>query len=97
MQQGFLISGLFIGYFAACVVGSAYDVASYRSPSFGALRGYTTIHWVGAVVDDAVLHLPSFRKWPFSSLTAIQVRPFSFGLLAFILGCDSFVRNYSLS
>jgi xanthine/uracil permease len=33
----FLISGLFIGYFAACVVGSAYDVAPYRSPSFGAL------------------------------------------------------------
>lgn len=33
----FLISGLFIGRFTACAFGSAYDVAPYRPPSFGAL------------------------------------------------------------
>ena len=85
---------VFIGYFTACVVGGTYDAASYHSPSFGAFRGYTSIHWVRAVVDDTVLYLPSFRKQLTSSLIlSLDCLVY----LAFILDCDPFVWNYSLS
>ena len=52
-----------IGYFTTCVARSVNDAASDHSPSPGALWGYTSIHRVGTVSNDAVLHFPSFRKW----------------------------------
>lgn len=68
------------GYFTTCVISSAYDVASYHSPSFGTLWGYTTIYRVRTVIDDTVLYLPSFRKQATLMISCkIQIWNCSFG------------------
>ena len=51
-----------LGYLTTCVACCAYVATPYRAASSAALRGYTPIHGIGTIVNDAVLHLPSLRK-----------------------------------